>query len=258
MNLDNIYIHQGGSETIDGKPCVMNLVHAAWLIEQHGSITQALIDQPACTETVIAKIAITVNDQLADEERQRLRPLIPRLYMAHRVADDEARERVLIRVACWAARSVLHLTRPEDRGVCEQAIETAERWLSGEASEQECSDATATARVATAAAYAAHAAHAHPYRAADATTCAATCAANAADSCCAAAYACAAAEPDNAYPHAANTASAAAYAYATYAAYSNPNVDLVAWLSEVLDQYDKARADEGVLHEEFAEQVGGF
>jgi hypothetical protein len=238
MNLDNIYIHQGGSGTIDGTPCVMNLVHAAWLIEQHGSITQALTDQPACTETVIAKIAIRVNDQLADEERQRLRPLIPRLYMAHRVADDEARKRVLIRVACWAARSVLHLTRPEDRGGCEQAIETAERWLSGEASEQECSaasaNATATTCASTTTRWSASAARA------------ASCAARAATYAATAAAAAAAAHADDAAT-AANAAAYAAYAH------DATNVDLVAWLDEVLDQYDKARADEGVLHEAFAD-----
>ena len=56
-----------------------------------------------------------------------------------------APQRLLVLAACTCARAVLHLTRLEDRAVCETAIETAERWTCGEATREECDRAAGAA-----------------------------------------------------------------------------------------------------------------
>ena len=94
-----------------------------------------------------------------------------------------------VRFAIFCARQVIHLVKEKDRAICEEAILTAERWLVGEATKEEC-------RIA--AAYAAYAANAYANAAANAAN-AANAAANAAN-----AYANAAAYAANAANTAAN------------------------------------------------------
>ena len=101
-----------------------------------------------------------------------------------------------VRFACFCARQVLHLVREKDREVCENAVITAEKWLIGEATSEECSLAANAAN----AAHAAYAAHATANTAAHA------------------AYAAAAAAAHAAY--AANAANAAAAAAATVVAHA--------------------------------------
>ena len=103
--------------------------------------------------------------------------------------------------ALICAKQVAHLVKPEHKVACDKALETAELWLDGKATAEECKTAANAAYAAYAAAYAAAA-----NAAADAAAYAAY----------AAAYA-AAATADAAY--AANAAANAA-AYAAYAAYA--------------------------------------
>jgi hypothetical protein len=206
--------------------CVMEHVALEYLRAQGILSTSALLaaktDAPGCTARWITEAAQAVNDRLDDGERQRLAPLIPRLLHDARVpSDPEKCKRVAVRVACWAARSVLHLVSAEDHEVAVRAIVTAEAWLRGEATEQDCSAAAAAAATTAAAAAAA--------------TSAATATAT----------------------YAATTATAAA-AYATaaaaYAAYAY-EMDLVLWLDELLDAHVKALAEEGLLGDEDAFEV---
>jgi hypothetical protein len=204
--IEDIYLDVGSHKPSDGKGCVMEWASVKWLVQHRGlTMTEAwahLTDRPDCTEPMIYRAAQVVNDWLADDERQRLVPLIDRLIAARPVADPVKARRCRVRVACWAARSVLDLVRPEDRDACEKAIATVEEWLRGEATEQDCTAAAAAARVAAAStAYAARAA--------------------------------------------ASTANAARAA--AYAARAAAERDLVLWLDELLDQWDKARAEEGVM-----------
>ena len=75
----------------------------------------------------------------------------------------------------FCAKQVAHLVKPEHKVVCDKALETAELWLDGKATAEECKTAAAIA-----AANAANAAYADAYAAAYAAANAATAAANAA------------------------------------------------------------------------------
>lgn len=84
-----------GAITGDGSPCVMNKVHARWLLHNGINIfSGTLSDHPICTDQIITGFAIRVNDSmdgaltLLDDELQ------VRLMLAHRVSDSDARERV--------------------------------------------------------------------------------------------------------------------------------------------------------------------
>ena len=222
MIPEDIYIAGGQHSPNDKEGCVMEWVSVKWLMTHRGlSLTEAwalLTDSPECTEPMIYRAAQRVNDLLPEVERQRLVPLIDRLMVAGHVADPVVAHRCRVRVACWAARSVLDQVRDEDREVCETAILTAEAWLRGEATEAECAIATYATSAAAAAA-----SETAAYAAASATSAAAAAAA-------AAAY-------SYASPAAAYAASAAADA----------ELDLVLWLDDLISQWEKARAEEGVL-----------
>jgi hypothetical protein len=145
--------------------CVMEKVALEYL-HANGVLSTAKLlelktDAPGCTAPWITSAAQSVNDRLGDEDRQRLSALIPRLlHDARTPADPEKRKRVAVRVSCWAARSVLHLISDEhDHETATRAIVTAEAWLRGEATEEDC---RACASAATAYAYAyAYAAYAY-------------------------------------------------------------------------------------------------
>ena len=193
----------GSHKVGDGQECVMERVAILWALHSGKDVAAASSDLPECTNTVIARAAQTVNDYLTDTQRQRLNVLIPRLLRARRTESDM---RVNVRLAAWAARRVLDLTRPQDREVCERAIEAVEAWLADPSDAN--AYAVATAHAATnAAAYATYAAHAAAAHAATYAAHAATIAAEVA-----AAYASSAA-------YAAASASSATYAAAYAAAY---------------------------------------
>ena len=111
-----------------------------------------------------------------------------------------------VRFACYCARQVLHLVKLEDNQVAEKAITTAEAWLVGEATQEQCRQAAAAAAHASA-----HAA----YAAADAAYTAASASAHAAY---VATYAGA---------NAAGAAAHAAYATAAYAAAATDKAELI-------------------------------
>lgn len=183
----------GAHEPGDGKACVMEYVALL--------AGESWTDSPACTHRVLARMAQAVNDRLPDERRHELVPLIGRLFGTAETGTDHERKVLSVRLACWSARQVLHLAR--DRGAAERAIEAAEAWTRGEATDAECRSA-------------ADAAYAYAAAAGDAAA--------------AAAYA-SAADATYASAHAASVAAGAADAASA--------ADLVGLLTGLLDEYDR-------------------
>jgi hypothetical protein len=200
-------------------------------------------DAPQCIHSVLRSAFIRTNDALRDSRRHELWPLILRaMGSADRAPTDDLEARRLnVRLAVWCARHVLHLVQAQDRQVCVEAIEAAEKWAEhpdDAAAHAHAADAAAAADANAAAAYAAAhaaaasadahadaayaAAHAHAYAAAHA-------AAHAAD----AAYAAAHAAAASADAH-------AAAAYAAAHAYDAANAAVrLASLSALIDEYDR-------------------
>lgn len=99
-------------------------------------------DRPACTNTLVASIAIHLNDALDDGARQGLKALIPELAAAVRTADDSRIDR---RLALWCARSMPAPTDSGLRALHEAALEAAGGYLDGQVSERSCRAAAAEA-----------------------------------------------------------------------------------------------------------------
>jgi hypothetical protein len=160
--LTDTPLDKGAHKTPAEGACVMEKVAILWALHKGLDVTATFSDLPECTNPVIAQAAQAVNDSLNDEDRQKLTGFIPRLLRARRTDSDP---RVNVRLAVFSARYVLDSVRPEDREVCERAIEAAEAWLADPSSDtaRAARDTaytadTAAARAADAAADAAHAA----------------------------------------------------------------------------------------------------
>src|SRR5688500_17717895 len=154
LDLDTIWLARGAHpRSPDG--CVMEWV--ALFVELPKT------DRPACTNTVVASVAIHLNDALDDRSRQGLKALIPELASAVRTADDSRVDR---RLALWCARSMPAPRGAGLRALRETALAAAGGHLDGHVSEPACRAAAAAAaeagaRVGSVALYvAADAAHA--------------------------------------------------------------------------------------------------
>ncbi len=121
-----IRLDAGSHNSPDQGGCVMEVVSML--------AKQPWTDSPTCTNEVITRAAQAVNDRLGDNERQRLVPLIPRILRARRTDSDR---RVNVRLALWAARSVLGFVRDKDRPECERALRSVELWLAGDVTDEE-------------------------------------------------------------------------------------------------------------------------
>ena len=113
-------------------------------------------DRPACTHPVLAEMARSVNDRLPDDERQKILPLMGRLFGTAETGTDRERHVLRVRLAAWCARQVLDLA--PDRGVALAAVVAAEGWCDGLVTAAECRAAAYAAYAAANAAYAAYAA----------------------------------------------------------------------------------------------------
>ena len=120
-------------------------------------------DRPACTNAVVASVAMHLNDALDDESRQGLKALIPDLAAAVRTPDDSRVDR---RLALWFARSMPAPESAPLRTQRDAALTAAGGYLDGRVTESACRAAAAAAaeagaRVGSVALYvAADAAHA--------------------------------------------------------------------------------------------------
>ena len=73
-------LHKGNGKSID-TACIMNMV--AYVAGEPWS------DHPECACPVLTKMAISLNDRLDDEQRQKLAPLIPLLAGTKGTRDDQ-------------------------------------------------------------------------------------------------------------------------------------------------------------------------
>jgi len=80
------WIRSGVGEAPGDGGCVMQITD--WIYRNKWT------DEPPCVHPVIRHLAIYINDNLADEERQKLLDLIPR--MMNTTSDDEALTRKLL------------------------------------------------------------------------------------------------------------------------------------------------------------------
>ncbi|HET9733231.1 MAG TPA: hypothetical protein VFP54_11200 [Acidimicrobiales bacterium] len=131
-----MWIAKGAHPDGDGA-CVME-----WVSLLAGG---AKTDHPGCTNPLIAAAAITVNDLLGDEDRQRLAPLVPRLALA-----TVSGPRIDVALAVWCGRGILPLCRPPTRPAAEAAVLAAAEWLAGRGSEARCRAAAVDAADAAA------------------------------------------------------------------------------------------------------------
>jgi hypothetical protein len=86
-----------GSTPADGG-CVIQVASYLWNKEWR--------DDTPCVHDVLRSVAIWVNDEVDDETRQKLYPLIPRL-MGTAIADPVEDERVRLGILNWAAKDAL-------------------------------------------------------------------------------------------------------------------------------------------------------
>ncbi len=194
-------------------------------------------DHPTCVNEVITRAAQRVNDSVSEEDRQRLKKLLPRIMRCRRTTDDK---RINVRLAIYCAKSVERLVHGRNKRQAREAIEAAEKWLRGEATQQECSAAYAAAYAYASAAADAFAADAYAYASAAYAYAAADAYASAA------AYAFAAADASaDAFAAAADAYASSAAAAAAAAAERAGTHDRVLWLSDLIDAWEKAAAEEG-------------
>ncbi len=180
----------GSHKPDEGKACVMEYVSLL--------AGEAWSDSPSCTYPPLAWSAQIVNDRLSDGDRHLLVPLIGRLFGTTLPVDGRV-------FALRVARTVEHLNP-----VAEACNDVTERFIAGEATSEELSEARR---------------HADTSAATDGyvvTSCASYAAA-------AASYAASAATDGYVV-----TSGAAAYAAAAATA-----TDPVAWLSSIIDIYDE-------------------
>ncbi len=101
-------------------------------------------DRPECTHPILAHEARTTNDLLLDRDRQRLVPLIGRLFGTTEDS-DEIRARLRLR----QARHVVALLEPDARGTTVAAIERADSRLGRQGNVDDARAAAAAAAVAS-------------------------------------------------------------------------------------------------------------
>jgi hypothetical protein len=175
INLDSITLSDGAHSKREDGLCLMEAV-AYFANEPHS-------DSPACASPVLTRFGIRLNDRFRDDERQLLKPLIPRLIGTRTTAEhDQRRAFVLVDAAVreivplaleirWPdlAEKLRTIAPIVDRASADAARPVA-REVRGE-----CYRRRAAYAYADAAAAAADAAYAYAYAAAtDAATRAAT------------------------------------------------------------------------------------
>ena len=110
----------GKQEPGSGKVCAEQAVN--WLVSGRLDLGTET-DHPACVQPVLNALAIKVNDLLPDQERYKMWPVILR---QPGTARPEMEPVLSVRLLCWCARQVLHLSPlPEQSRAC---IEAAEAW----------------------------------------------------------------------------------------------------------------------------------
>jgi len=85
--LERITLDRGPHLSFESGHCAMEVV--AWLADEGHTFT------PACASRVIRKYTITLNDRWSGEQRQRLKPFLPRMVGTGDDGKDAVRERII-------------------------------------------------------------------------------------------------------------------------------------------------------------------
>ena len=199
-------------------------------------------DSPPCVNPAFRSVAISLNDSLDDQGRQRLLSLAPRLMNTnpsegnHTVSDESCDRTVTVRLAVFAARKVLHLFEKKFPGddLPRLAIEAAEAWCDNPTDQNKILVGQAALEAAYSAGIAANKLHKSSSKDAFAFN---------------SAYAAA-----SAAVHAANSIyseeTANGAANAAYVAYSEISIT---FLEEMLDEYDRLTGRTDTVDLDFAE-----
>jgi hypothetical protein len=97
------FLRSGVGSTPKDGGCILQVID--WLDHQGWS------DQPECVHPVLRKLAIYVNDQLPDGERQKLLDLTGRL-----MGTNTGGQEMSVRLAAFCARHVLHIYEQKHPG----------------------------------------------------------------------------------------------------------------------------------------------
>lgn len=89
--LDSLTLHEGNHDSFDDGHCAMEVV--AWLAGQGHT------DAPSCASPVLRRYVIRLNDRWGTEERQALKPYLPRMVGTGNDGLDELREQVALQAS---------------------------------------------------------------------------------------------------------------------------------------------------------------
>lgn len=132
-DLGTIWLARGAHPS-SGDGCVMEWVALLAGLEK--------TDEPDCTNAFVTRVAIFLNDSLADDARQGLKRCIPALVDARRTPDDDWVDRML---AQWCARSLPAPTEDRFRRLHGVALRAATDYREGRIDEEACRAAASTA-----------------------------------------------------------------------------------------------------------------
>jgi len=90
--LDEIELHSGSHGSFESGHCAMEVV--AWLADQGHT------DAPSCASPVLRRYTIRLNDRWSTEQRQSLKPFLPRMIGSGGDGKDDARVAVATRMLC--------------------------------------------------------------------------------------------------------------------------------------------------------------
>jgi hypothetical protein len=133
-NLEVIRLEPGSHPGYSPDGCLME-----WVALLSGVVKT---DRPRCINELVTSVAIHLNDSLDWVARQRLKAFIPQLLRARRSAADG---QIGIRLAIWAAASVVDSVPERLRPVHDRALKAAAAHLSGSVDEADCRAAAAAA-----------------------------------------------------------------------------------------------------------------
>jgi hypothetical protein len=88
LDLETLELKSGGHRSVDEGVCLMEAV--AWFNNEPHS------DHPGCASPVLTRFGIGLNDAFTDEQRQKLKPLIPKLVGTRNDALEQLRYEYLL------------------------------------------------------------------------------------------------------------------------------------------------------------------
>ena len=90
--LESITLDHGSHPDFETGHCAMEVV--SWLADEGHT------DAPQCASTILRHFTITLNDRWYDEQRQTLKPFLPRMVGTGSDGKDDARRRIAAEALC--------------------------------------------------------------------------------------------------------------------------------------------------------------